>query len=315
MDNGEIQYVQVTLQGVKMGAELSEKAIIALKNLVVLLYNKGVDKNLQNAKGHVSKKKLNRITKDQSCVQIADKDLEKFNKIMKDLGIPYTPLRKFKSQIHSDRTFVLYASSDSKLMAEALSILEKENIDKEVTRPISLEELVKEVGADMDTFITDSYLEAYPEDAEWINGILNNVFNEKKNDVTEIATEIADGIKENEFKVKAANTKDYDFMTIPKENFIKSEDEEHYRVCLNDTKIYVDIPKNQARFTEDGECHIVIKKDQELKFTHPKTNEQQFMTLKRLRDELNKRDDLRKKKTTAKATDVSRDSKSTFKTK
>ena len=69
--NEEFQAVQVTFEGIKLGAELSAKALRTLKNLLLAigsnsfkLGNYVKDKKLSNAKGQVDSKKIFKMTKD-----------------------------------------------------------------------------------------------------------------------------------------------------------------------------------------------------------------------------------------------------------
>lgn len=90
--NEEFQAMQVTLEGIKIGAELSAKAVRTLQNLFLaigsnlkhLAINRA-DKKLLNAKGQVDSKKIFKMTKDVAFLKLEDSKLDLFLKNVKNI--------------------------------------------------------------------------------------------------------------------------------------------------------------------------------------------------------------------------------------
>ena len=133
--NDEVQAVQVTLQGVQMGAELSAKALVMLKNMMVCIgsnlgkfvtYEK--DKRLNNMKGVVDKDKLYKLTNDLEYFKIRDEHLEYFKNQCKKYHVPVAEMDKYARQ-DKGYTYFMFPRNSAPTIAQIQEVLKQHVID------------------------------------------------------------------------------------------------------------------------------------------------------------------------------------------
>ena len=170
MDNGindMAQVLNITANYFELSIKATKGGINLAKNLVMLIMHAikyGQDKRLENKKGEVKLKKLQKITKNPTYVQTTnDKDCEKvFLKLCKQHGVPVTKVTGLKD---SKVTHWLYPSEYASMM-ESIMALQQEYVTnqyqkkghskeeaeqraKEENRKTTAEEAAEDLGCNM----------------------------------------------------------------------------------------------------------------------------------------------------------------------
>lgn len=96
--NDMAQTMNVTINGIELTAKATKEAINFMKNLLMLIVHAvqyGNNKRLENAKGEVNAKKLDKISKNQDFVRISNdpESREKFLQLCKQHRIPVAEVK------------------------------------------------------------------------------------------------------------------------------------------------------------------------------------------------------------------------------
>lgn len=273
--NEEFQAVQVTFEGIKLGAELSAKALRTLRNLLLAigsnsfkLGNYVKDKKLSNAKGQVDSKKIFKMTKNVAFLKLEDEKLDLFFKECEKYHVPAALMDKYVHQ-GQGHSYIMYPCDLSPSVAQIMEVIknyEMTECKKKGTEfneadfdskngPVSMSELAKDIGADRSDFIEkneDKIDSSLLESAKmWKN---------KETELDEKKSELEKGITSNNFKRKSENDS-YDLFTFRKEDVLSGADIKHQNIKVSDD-FSIELPKNlNRRVNADGSISVLIKKD------------------------------------------------------
>ena len=275
--NEEFQAMQVTLEGIKIGAELSAKAVRTIQNLFLaigsnlkrLAINRA-DKKLLNAKGQVDSKKIFKMTKDVAFLKLEDSKLDLFFKECEKYHVPAALLDKYVHQ-GNGYSYIMYPQNSAPSIAQIREVIkncEMEECKKKGTEfnetdfdskngPVSISELAKDIGADRSDFIEknkDKFDSDILESAKtWKN---------KETELDQKKSELEEGIAFNNFKRKSENAS-YDLFTFRKEDVLSGADTKHQNIIVSDD-FSIELPKNlNRRVNQDGSISVLIKKDKD----------------------------------------------------
>ena len=276
--NDEVQAVQVTLQGGQMGAELSAKALVMLKNMMVCIgsnlgkfvtYEK--DKRLNNMKGVVDKDKLYKLTNDLEYFKIRDEHLEYFKNQCKKYHVPVAEMDKYARQ-DKGYTYFMFPRNSAPTIAQIQEVLKQHVIDDCRKKNVAFDEkkffsdngvttasqYAQAIGADRADFIKENKdkldKELLKSSASW---------NEKKEVLEEKKKEVADAINSNSIQNKINSAK-YEQLTFKAEDVLSGKDQQHQNIKISQD-YSVEIPTNLARkVNADGTITIALKKDMDL---------------------------------------------------
>jgi hypothetical protein len=275
--NEEFQAMQVTLEGIKIGAELSAKAVRTIQNLFLaigsnlkrLAINRA-DKKLLNAKGQVDSKKIFKMTKDVAFLKLEDSKLDLFFKECEKYHVPAALMDKYVHQ-GNGYSYIMYPQNSAPSIAQIREIIknhEMEECKKKGTEfnetdfdskngPVSMSELAKDIGADRSDFIEknkDKFDSDILESAKtWKN---------KETELDQKKSELEEGIAFNNFKRKSENAS-YDLFTFRKEDVLSGADTKHQNIKVSDD-FSIELPKNlNRRVNQDGSISVLIKKDKD----------------------------------------------------
>ena len=258
----EVQAVQVTFEGIKIGAELSSKALRTLKNLLLAIgsntlkfANYRKDKRLFNAKGQVDSEKIFKMTKDVAFLKLSDEKLDMFFKECEKYHVPVALMDRYVHQ-GKDHSYIMYPQNSAPSIAQVMEVMKnyeiaeckKKGIDfneadyDSKNCPVSLSEYAKDIGADRSDFIEknkDKLDSSLLESAKmWKN---------KGTELDEKKSKLEEGIASNNFKRKSENAS-YDLFTFRKES----------------DEFSIELPKNLSRrINQDGSISVLIKKNKE----------------------------------------------------
>lgn len=275
--NEEFQAMQVTLEGIKIGAELSAKAVRTIQNLFLaigsnlkrLAVNRA-DKKLLNAKGQVDSKKIFKMTKDVAFLKLEDSKLDLFFKECEKYHVPAALMDKYVHQ-GNGYSYIMYPQNSAPSIAQIREVIknyEMEECKKKGTEfnetdfdskngPVSMSELAKDIGADRSDFIEknkDKFDSDILESAKtWKN---------KETELDQKKSELEEGIAFNNFKKKSENAS-YDLFTFRKEDVLSGADIKHQNIKVSDD-FSIELPKNlNRRVNQDGSISVLIKKDKD----------------------------------------------------
>lgn len=275
--NEEFQAMQVTLEGIKIGAELSAKAVRTIQNLFLaigsnlkrLAINRA-DKKLLNAKGQVDSKKIFKMTKDVAFLKLEDSKLDLFFKECEKYHIPAALMDKYVHQ-GNGYSYIMYPQNSAPSIAQIREVIknhEMEECKKKGTEfnetdfdskngPVSMSELAKDIGADRSDFFEknkDKFDSDILESAKtWKN---------KETELDQKKSELEEGIAFNNFKRKSENAS-YDLFTFRKEDVLSGADTKHQNIKVSDD-FSIELPKNlNRRVNQDGSISVLIKKDKD----------------------------------------------------
>ena len=275
--NEEFQAMQVTLEGIKIGAELSAKAVRTIQNLFLaigsnlkrLAINRA-DKKLLNAKGQVDSKKIFKMTKDVAFLKLEDSKLDLFFKECEKYHVPAALMDKYVHQ-GNGYSYIMYPQNSAPSIAQIREVIkncEMEECKKKGTEfnetdfdskngPVSISELAKDIGADRSDFIEknkDKFDSDILESAKtWKN---------KETELDQKKSELEEGIAFNNFKRKSENAS-YDLFTFRKEDVLSGADTKHQNIKVSDD-FSIELPKNlNRRVNQDGSISVLIKKDKD----------------------------------------------------
>lgn len=275
--NEEFQAMQVTLEGIKIGAELSAKAVRTIQNLFLaigsnlkrLAINRA-DKKLLNAKGQVDSKKIFKMTKDVAFLKLEDSKLDLFFKECEKYHVPAALMDKYVHQ-GNGYSYIMYPQNSAPSIAQIREVIknhEMEECKKKGTEfnetdfdskngPVSMSELAKDIGADRSDFFEknkDKFDSDILESAKtWKN---------KETELDQKKSELEEGIAFNNFKRKSENAS-YDLFTFRKEDVLSGADTKHQNIKVSDD-FSIELPKNlNRRVNQDGSISVLIKKDKD----------------------------------------------------
>lgn len=275
--NEEFQAMQVTLEGIKIGAELSAKAVRTLQNLFLaigsnlkrLAINRA-DKKLLNAKGQVDSKKIFKMTKDVAFLKLEDSKLNLFFKECEKYHVPVALMDKYVHQ-GNGYSYIMYPQNLAPSIAQISEVIKNYEMDKcrkkgtkfnetdfdSKNGPVSMSELAKDIGADRSDFIEknkDKFDSDILESAKkWKN---------KETELDQKKSELEEGIAFNNFKRKSENAS-YDLFTFKKEDVLSGVDIKHQNIKVSDD-FSIELPKNlNRRINQDGSISVLIKKDKD----------------------------------------------------
>lgn len=275
--NEEFQAMQVTLEGIKIGAELSAKAVRTIQNLFLaigsnlkrLAINRA-DKKLLNAKGQVDSKKIFKMTKDVAFLKLEDSKLDLFFKKCKKYHVPAALMDKYVHQ-GNGYSYIMYPQNSAPSIAQIREVIknhEMEECKKKGTEfnetdfdskngPVSMSELAKDIGADRSDFFEknkDKFDSDILESAKtWKN---------KETELDQKKSELEEGIAFNNFKRKSENAS-YDLFTFRKEDVLSGADTKNQNIKVSDD-FSIELPKNlNRRVNQDGSISVLIKKDKD----------------------------------------------------
>lgn len=275
--NEEFQAMQVTLEGIKIGAELSAKAVRTIQNLFLaigsnlkrLAINRA-DKKLLNAKGQVDSKKIFKMTKDVAFLKLEDSKLDLFFKECKKYHVPAALMDKYVHQ-GNGYSYIMYPQNSAPSIAQIREVIknhEMEECKKKGTEfnetdfdskngPVSMSELAKDIGADRSDFFEknkDKFDSDILESAKtWKN---------KETELDQKKSELEEGIAFNNFKRKSENAS-YDLFTFRKEDVLSGADTKNQNIKVSDD-FSIELPKNlNRRVNQDGSISVLIKKDKD----------------------------------------------------
>ena len=134
--NEEFQAMQVTLEGIKIGAELSAKAVRTLQNLFLaigsnlkhLAINRA-DKKLLNAKGQVDSKKIFKMTKDVAFLKLEDSKLDLFFKECEKYHVPAALMDKYVHQ-GNGYSYIMYPQNSAPSIAQIREVIKNYEIEE-----------------------------------------------------------------------------------------------------------------------------------------------------------------------------------------
>lgn len=273
----EVQAVQVTFEGIKIGAELSSKALRTLKNLLLAIgsntlkfANYRKDKRLFNAKGQVDSEKIFKMTKDVAFLKLSDEKIDMFFKECEKYHVPVALMDRYVHQ-GKDHSYIMYPQNSAPSIAQVMEVMKnyeiaeckKKGIDfneadyDSQNCPVSLSEYAKDIGADRSDFIEknkDKLDSSLLESAKmWKN---------KGTELDEKKSKLEEGIVSNNFKRKSENAS-YDLFTFRKEDVLSGADAKHQNIKVSD-EFSIELPKNLSRrVNQDGSISVLIKKDKE----------------------------------------------------
>lgn len=125
--NDMAQTMNVTINGIELTAKATKEAINFMKNLLMLIVHAvqyGNNKRLENAKGEVNAKKLDKISKNQDFVRISNdpESREKFLQLCKQHRIPVAEVKGIENgkYIH-----FLYASEHSQKIESVMEFMQE----------------------------------------------------------------------------------------------------------------------------------------------------------------------------------------------
>lgn len=275
--NEEFQAMQVTLEGIKIGAELSAKAVRTIQNLFLaigsnlkrLAINRA-DKKLLNAKGQVDSKKIFKMTKDVAFLKLEDSKLDLFFKECEKYHVPAALMDKYVHQ-GNGYSYIMYPQNSAPSIAQIREVIknhEMEECKKKGTEfnetdfdskngPVSMSELAKDIGADRSDFFEknkDKFDSDILESAKtWKN---------KETELDQKKSELEEGIAFNNFKRKSENAS-YDLFTFRKEDVLSGADTKNQNIKVSDD-FSIELPKNlNRRVNQDGSISVLIKKDKD----------------------------------------------------
>lgn len=275
--NEEFQAMQVTLEGIKIGAELSAKAVRTIQNLFLaigsnlkrLAINRA-DKKLLNAKGQVDSKKIFKMTKDVAFLKLEDSKLDLFFKKCEKYHVPAALMDKYVHQ-GNGYSYIMYPQNSAPSIAQIREVIknhEMEECKKKGTEfnetdfdskngPVSMSELAKDIGADRSDFFEknkDKFDSDILESAKtWKN---------KETELDQKKSELEEGIAFNNFKRKSENAS-YDLFTFRKEDVLSGADTKNQNIKVSDD-FSIELPKNlNRRVNQDGSISVLIKKDKD----------------------------------------------------
>ena len=271
----EMQAVQVTLEGIKVGAELSAKSLRTLRNLLLAI-GSGIkktvinykDKSLLNARGSVDPEKIFKMTKNVQFLKLSDEKLDLFYKECKKYHVPVALMDKYEYQ-GKEHSYIMYPSHSAPSIAQIMEVLKNkemadykkkgevfnENEYDVANCPVSMEEYAKDIGADRSDFIEENKDKL---DTEILNSA--NKWKDKSAELEEKKSKLKDGITYNDFKCKSESI-EYDVFTFKKEDVLSGADFKHQNIKVSDD-YSVELPKNLKRKeNKDGSISVLIKKD------------------------------------------------------
>lgn len=275
--NEEFQAMQVTLEGIKIGAELSAKAVRTLQNLFLaigsnlkhLAINRA-DKKLLNAKGQVDSKKIFKMTKDVAFLKLEDSKLDLFFKECEKYHVPAALMDKYVHQ-GNGYSYIMYPQNSAPSIAQIREVIKNYEIEeckKKRTEfnetdfdlkngPVSMSELAKDIGADRSDFIEKNKDKL---DSDILESA--KTWKNKETELDQKKSELEEGIAFNNFKRKSENVS-YDLFTFRKEDVLSGADIKHQNIKVSDD-FSIELPKNLNRkINKDGSISVLIKKDKD----------------------------------------------------
>lgn len=261
MDNGIndiAQTMNVTINGMTFAAKATKESIKMLKNLLMIIVHAGkwtYNKKLENAKGEVGMKKMDKLTSSPAFVRVFD-DTEykkQFVKLCKQYRIPVTEM---KGVTDSKVVHYLYPSEYAQKMESLMKFMTdwatKENQKKGMSeqdakkhaadnnRTETIEEAGKDLGCDMphEEFKQKFFdVVATPEEKQYyaaLEGEKSKIGEEKKTEIKKAVDKNENRRKSHKFENDGLYTvifdKDQIIGTVERnnENFVKVRFENDY---------------------------------------------------------------------------------------
>lgn len=261
MDNGIndiAQTMNVTINGMTFAAKATKESIKMLKNLLMLIVHAGkwtYNKKLENSKGEVSMKKMDKLTSSPAFVRVFDDPEYKkqFVKLCKQYRIPVTEM---KGVTDSKVVHYLYPSEYAQKMESLMKFMTdwatKENKKKGMSeqdakkhaadnnRTETIEEAGKDLGCDMphEEFKQKFFdVVATPEEKQYyaaLEGEKSKIGEEKKTEIEKAVAKNENRRKSNKFDRDGMYTvifdKDQIIGTVERNNekFVKVRFENDY---------------------------------------------------------------------------------------
>lgn len=261
MDNGIndiAQTMNVTINGMTFAAKATKESIKMLKNLLMLIVHAGkwtYNKKLENSKGKVSMKKMDKLTSSPAFVRVFDDPEYKkqFVKLCKQYRIPVTEM---KGVTDSKVVHYLYPSEYAQKMESLMKFMTdwatKENKKKGMSeqdakkhaadnnRTETIEEAGKDLGCDMphEEFKQKFFdVVATPEEKQYyaaLEGEKSKIGEEKKTEIEKAVAKNENRRKSNKFDRDGMYTvifdKDQIIGTVERNNekFVKVRFENDY---------------------------------------------------------------------------------------
>lgn len=291
MDNGindMAQVMNVTATYFELSVKATKGGINLLKNLAMLIVHAikfGYEKHLENAKGKVWERSMNKITKKPTYVHTTkDKDCEKaFLKLCKQHGVPVTKVKGLKD---SEVTHWIYPAEYSSMMESIMELMqeyttkkyqkdglskdEAEKKAKEENRSETAEEAAEDLGCNVPhSEFKQKFLEtlATPEEKEYYAEL-----DKKKPQISENKRkEIKQAVEKNENREKSYKFERDGMYTVSfksdqiigtvernHEKFVKVRFENDYgqAFLINEKNIVKDGNKLQGAFKKDGNITV-----------------------------------------------------------